>query len=89
MTLEQLLSDALVTDAIILNLLIIGEAVNKLPSELTKTQKHIPWQEIIGLRNVIAHEYFRLDTEIIWDTVQNELSPLLASVEALIYQLEA
>lgn len=57
---------------------IIGEAARQMPKSFREKHPEIPWREIIGLRNVIAHEYFGLDNEIIWDVIQTQI-PLLAA----------
>ena len=56
-------------DAIKYHLLVIGEAAGGLTSATRARAPHIPWKEITGLRNVLAHEYFRIDLELIRETV--------------------
>ena len=63
--------------AVIHSLQTIGEAARQLSKGFQDEHPDIPWREIIGLRNVIAHEYFGLDNEIIWDVIQTQI-PLLA-----------
>ena len=62
------------------NLEIIGEAANRLPDDFTSEYKYIEWKKIIGLRHRIVHEYFGVDLNIIWETIQNDLSNLDAAV---------
>jgi uncharacterized protein with HEPN domain len=64
-------------------LIIIGEAAAALPEEIRK-RSDIPWPGVIGLRNVAAHEYFGVDLETVWLTIQNRLGPLEVSVRALL-----
>ncbi len=59
--------------AVIRCLEIIGEAVKKIPDELRKQYPQIPWQEIAGMRDKLIHNYFGVDIELVWDTVQGEL----------------
>lgn len=71
-------------DALTYRLAVIGEIVNKLPTELTDRYKHIPWHAIVSMRNILIHEYEAVDYYIVWDTVQNELPELLVTVEQMI-----
>jgi len=60
-------------DAIVRNLEIIGEAVKRLPKELIEKYPDIEWKKIAGLRDILIHAYFGIDTEIVWDVVQNKI----------------
>ncbi len=71
-------------DAVVRNFEIIGEAANSLPSSYRESHGEIEWQQIIGLRNRIIHEYFDVDVGIIWFIVENELAPLRVKVEKLL-----
>jgi uncharacterized protein with HEPN domain len=61
---------------IIYHLQIIGEAANDLSEVLKDRYSVIPWQQIIGLRNLLVHEYFRIDKQLVWDIALKDL-PLL------------
>lgn len=50
-------------DAVLINFVVIGEAVKRLSEELREKQKHIPWLKIKGFRNLVAHDYFGVDAE--------------------------
>jgi len=63
-------------DAVIRRLEIIGEAVKNLSSELKQRCSGVPWRQIAGMRDVLIHEYFGVDLELTWKTVQKDL-PLL------------
>lgn len=67
-------------DAVIRNLGIIGEAVKTLPAEFRKEHKNIPWKEIAGMRDKVTHEYFGVDEEILWATVENDIPFLLKEI---------
>jgi uncharacterized protein with HEPN domain len=69
-------ADERTVDAVSLNLQIIGEAVKKMPSELCDRYPQIEWRKIAGLRDAIAHAYFSIDDEIIWDIVETKLTDL-------------
>ena len=69
-------SNRMCVDAVIKNLLIIGEAVKKIPDEIKTDHASIDWKSIAGLRDVLIHAYFRIDDEIVWDVIQNKLKEL-------------
>lgn len=68
--------DAMAYDAILRNLAVIGEAVRALPAETREAMPDVPWAAISGLRNVVVHEYFRVNPDLIRDIVDNQLGPL-------------
>ncbi len=72
----QFRDDSKTIDAVIRNLEIIGEAARKIPEEIRHKSPQIEWRKIISLRNILIHEYPGIDLEVIWDIVQNKLSPL-------------
>ena len=65
----------------------IGEAVGRLPPEVTSLAPGVPWRKIQGMRNLIAHDYAGIDAEIVWKTVQEWLPELKAAVTSLLIQL--
>lgn len=67
--------------ALIKNLEIIGEAVYKLTKEFKEKYQSTPWNQIEKLRHVIVHDYYRVDFNIIWDTIENDLKDLRGQVE--------
>jgi uncharacterized protein with HEPN domain len=69
-------------DAILHNLAVIGEAVRALPDEWTKSRPDIPWTSIAGLRNIVVHEYFRVNPDLIVDIVDSYLGDLKQALEA-------
>jgi len=62
-------------DAIERNLQIVGEAVQHLPKEITDTHPEIPWPQIRGFRNILVHQYFGIDVDIVRDVVEAHLPP--------------
>lgn len=70
-------------DAVVRNLEIIGEAVKKLSEETRKRRPEIEWKKISGLRDILIHEYYGIDYEIIWDIIKNKLPVLETATEAL------
>ena len=77
------LSDGLVSDAVRMRLLEIGEAVNAIPVEMLNTQPDIPWAQVAGMRDHLAHRYFDTDHAILQATVDNDLSEPERAVRAL------
>ncbi|MBM7515770.1 uncharacterized protein with HEPN domain [Nocardioides nitrophenolicus] len=68
-------------DAILRNLAVIGEAVKALPADFKADHPEVPWPSIAGLRNVVVHEYFRIDVEVIRDILGQPLSDLAAVLD--------
>ena len=66
---------------------IIGEASNQLTEHFKKLYKEIEWREIVGLRNILIHEYFGIDTKIVWDILQIDLPKLNVQVEEILKQI--
>ena len=66
----------LVQDAVLLNLLRIGESVAYLPEEVRALHPEVPWEQLRQVRHLIAHDYFGLDLNLLWFTLQHELPPL-------------
>jgi uncharacterized protein with HEPN domain len=75
--------------AVIHSLEIIGEAARQTPRAFREAHPEIPWRETASLRNVIAHEYFGLDIEIIWDVVKTQIPILAAQVRKIHFEDEA
>lgn len=67
---------AMAVDAIERNLQVVGEAVKHLPSELTREHPEIPWSQIRGFRNILVHQYFGVESNIVEEVVQEHLPPL-------------
>lgn len=66
-------NDDQVIDAVVRNLEIIGEATKNVPEDLRLAHSEIPWNRMIGLRNIAIHEYFGLDLGIIWEIVSKNI----------------
>mgnify|MGYP001583732459 CR=1 FL=1 len=76
--------DTLISDAVIRNLEIIGEAVKKIPHEIRKKADKTEWKKIAGLRDILIHAYFGINKEIIWDIVTNKLPPLKNTIKEIL-----
>jgi uncharacterized protein with HEPN domain len=69
--------------AVVRNIEIIGEATKRLPEDLKDREPGIPWKSIAGMRDVVVHDYFEIDDEIVWNVVENELPRLREAIERL------
>lgn len=68
---------------------IIGEATNHISEEiLYKKEYSSPWRKIIAVRNMIAHEYFRVDYEVLFDIVTNDIIPLKKEIQTILKDLD-
>lgn len=84
MTFEPFLADEIIYDAVARNLQIIGESVKNVPQDMRDRVPEIEWRKIAGLRDILAHAYFQVEDEIIWDVVQNKIQPLQEQVQQLL-----
>ncbi|HMK90327.1 MAG TPA: DUF86 domain-containing protein [Methylocystis sp.] len=81
---EDFLADERTKQAVAMSLLIVGEAVTRLQRnhpEFLDQHRNLPWRDMVGMRNRVAHGYFDLNFPLIWDTVQNDLPNLLKGLE--------
>jgi uncharacterized protein with HEPN domain len=85
-TSQTLSSDRTTVLALMKDIEIIGEAATKV-SFLTKERfPEIPWQKIVAMRNHLVHVYFDVDLELLWDTLTDDLPPLIATLERILAQ---
>jgi len=70
--------------AVEMNFIIIGEAASLIPDEITDQYSEIPWHLMRAMRNRIVHIYFQVDEKLMWDTVQNDLLPLVPVLKKLV-----
>ncbi len=70
---EEFYQNQMVFDAVLMNFIVIGEAVSRLADDFISKNNHIDWGKIKGLRNIIAHDYFGIDVEEIWQIVENTI----------------
>jgi uncharacterized protein with HEPN domain len=70
--------------AVEMNFIIIGEAANQIPEEVEEKNINIPWNLMRAMRNRIVHVYFKIDEKLMWDTIKNDLPPLIPQLEKLL-----
>jgi len=77
-------SSDLVQNAVMRMLEVIGEAARRLSEEMRDEHPEVPWAQMIGMRNRLIHEYFRIDADKVWDAVQDDIPALISMVEPLV-----
>ncbi|MDJ1174816.1 HepT-like ribonuclease domain-containing protein [Roseofilum capinflatum] len=78
--------EIMIQDAVIRNLEVMCESIKKLPEDWKASQPNMPWHQVIGFRNKLAHDYLDLDLEVVWDVVENYLPELEIAVEKIAEQ---
>ena len=88
LTQEQLRANEEKQSAILYQIIVVGEATKRLYTEFRAANPHIPWKAIAGMRDILAHQYDRVNFNTLWDVVQRDiveleemLSPLLPNVD--------
>jgi len=71
-------------DAVIRNIEIIGEAAANIPEDIQEQYTDIPWYQMKGMRNVLIHEYFGVDIDVLWKTVSEDLPALKIMIQKLL-----
>ncbi len=77
----------MVYDAVIRNLEIIGEAAKRLPESMKEAAPEVPWRMVCGFRDHLAHAYFGIDDDTVWDVVIHELPALTQAARRLLESL--
>jgi uncharacterized protein with HEPN domain len=86
LTLDTFRLDSKTFDAVVRNLEIIGEATKGIPDSVRLKHRDVDWKRTAALRNILIHEYFGVDAEIIWDVVQNKLTALEKSAQKILQE---
>lgn len=81
---EEFTANEVLVQAVLYNYIIIGEAARNIPPEIQALTPEIPWRIMSDMRNVMAHEYFRVNLEIVWDGIQTDLPPLVPQLQELL-----
>lgn len=84
MTFEEFCNDRKTVNATVRSIEIIGEAASKTSKSFREEHNNIDWRDVISMRNVLAHAYFEIDYEIVWNTVQGDLPPLIITLKAIL-----
>jgi uncharacterized protein with HEPN domain len=81
---EDFKKDDKTVRAVEMNFIIIGEAASQIPDEVEEQYTAIPWNLMRAMLNRIVHVYFKVDEKLMWDTIQNDLPPLVPELEKLL-----
>jgi uncharacterized protein with HEPN domain len=81
---ESLVSDRRTQAAVLYEILIVGEAANRLSSEFRSQHSTVPWKDIIGMRNILVHQYDQIDTEVVWDVICRDIPELINLIQPLL-----
>src|SRR3989442_1460925 len=76
-------------DAVLRNFTVIGEAVKNLSQSFRDAHPDVPWREVAGMRDILIHQYFRINLDTVWSVVESKLPDLLTKVEAMLAELPA
>ena len=87
MTKEEFKKDDRTIDAVLRNIEIIGEAANKLSEKIYRENESVPWGRMIGLRNIVIHEYFGVDLNIIWQVITVNLPETKPKIEEILKEI--
>ena len=79
-TIESFVADRRARQLVERNMEIVSEAARRLPDELLGTETQMPWNDIKGIGNILRHDYDKVRSEVLWDTVVNDIGPLKAAV---------
>jgi uncharacterized protein with HEPN domain len=85
---KELFADPKTTEAVVWNLQVIGEAAKHIPEEIRARYPDVPWRDMAGLRDIIAHQYFGLKLDVIWKVIQNDLPGVEQRIRAILEQQE-
>jgi uncharacterized protein with HEPN domain len=84
MSFEQFQDDPKTLKAVALDFVVIGEAATHVPDDFAATHPEIAWSLMRGIRNRLVHDYFGMDPEVLWDTIQNDLPPLVTPLSKML-----
>ena len=83
---QEFLTSRLIQDGVVRNLEVIGEATKNLSTELREANPAIPWRQIAGMRDVLIHDYLKVNLSRVWLTVSTDLPELRTTVTRLLNQ---
>lgn len=84
MSQEAFNANQMAQSAVIREIQVIGEAARLIGEDVKRKHTAIPWSAIAGMRNRIIHEYFNVRLNIVWDTIQNDILPLISQLELIV-----
>lgn len=84
----EFIQDDKTATAVVKKIEIIGEAIRNIPRDVKARYNSIPWRDIVGMRNKITHNYFKIDYEIVWNVVKEKLPVLRGQVEQVLKEMD-
>lgn len=87
MSKDEFFDDSKSVDAVMHNLAIIGEAAKKIPADVRRRYPSVEWKKMAGLRDIVVHDYFGIDEDIIWDVVTVRMPELKRQIGIMISEV--
>lgn len=81
-------SDDLIQTYAVHHILILGEACRSVSAELKQSHPEVPWKKIVGMRHILVHHYFEIDTDVVWSVIEKELPTLKRDLAQILGELE-
>jgi len=81
---EAFANDELIRNWMVRHLQILGEAAARISGDFQNRYSEIPWSKIIGMRNILVHDYFAIDIEVVWSVVEKELPKLKSQIQNIL-----
>ena len=87
MAFEDFTNDRKTINAVIRSIEVIGEATKNIPKSIRNKYHSVPWKKMAGMRDIMIHEYFGVDVEIVWKTVRENILPLKPLIQEILKSL--
>ena len=84
MAYTEFVADQHTVDAVLRNFMLIGEAARHVPEPVIARHPDVPWAHMRGMRNVVVHDYERVNLAVVWNTIQTDLPPLAPLLKAVL-----
>jgi uncharacterized protein with HEPN domain len=81
---QEFYDDTQTQDAVIRRFEVIGEAARRISDKGQSAYPGLPWMEMIGMRNIMIHEYDNIDLHIVWNTIKNSIPGLIDAIAAIL-----
>lgn len=84
---EAFVADKVLVESVLYKLIVIGEAAANIPTAIKEENPELPWRKMSDMRNIVAHEYFRVEVGTVWETAQDNLPPLVEPLTGLLRRI--